>query len=125
MNSRQLKRISKRASVGITRTGAFIGNGSGEIVLSFSTAQRMNHFEEKPFVTHQLFNENYIDEIFQTVAEMVDEAVLHSLVFSQPTVSREGKPIRNLLECVEEIQTRHYSTERAALLKRLSQIKNR
>lgn len=60
-NSRQLTRISKRASVGITRTGAFIGNGSGEIVLAFSTANRISHAPQTELTTQAAISDDKID----------------------------------------------------------------
>lgn len=125
LSSRQLKRISKRASVGITRSGAFIGNGSGEIVISFSTAQRINHFEKRTILPWQVLNENKIDKVFQVIPELVDEAVMHSLLRGQAVKTRKGRPVRNLLECMEEIQKNQHSATREIVLEKLKSIKNR
>lgn len=43
-DSRQLRRMAKRVTVGIARCGGYIGNGSGEIVVAFSTANRIAHW---------------------------------------------------------------------------------
>ena len=43
-DSRQLRRMAKRVTVGIARCGGYIGNGSGEIVVAFSTANRIPHW---------------------------------------------------------------------------------
>ena len=43
LSSRQLERVLKRASVGLARLGSFIGHGSGEVMLGFTTANRMPH----------------------------------------------------------------------------------
>jgi len=103
LNSRQLKRISKRATVGITRTGAFIGSDSGEITLAFSTQQKFQQYSAE-FSSHQILNEEYIDGLFRAVADMVDEAVLHSLVKSKATKARNGKLVHNLEQSIEELQ---------------------
>ncbi|MBZ4241522.1 P1 family peptidase, partial [Mycobacterium tuberculosis] len=39
LETRQLKRVARRAGAGLARLGAFWGNGSGDIVLAVSTAQ--------------------------------------------------------------------------------------
>ncbi|MEM8704707.1 MAG: P1 family peptidase, partial [Pseudomonadota bacterium] len=44
LESRQLKRVARRAAAGLGRLGAFYGNGSGDIALAFSTGQRLPHF---------------------------------------------------------------------------------
>ena len=41
LTSRQLKRILKRTGVGIARTGGYTGHGSGEIMIGFTTANRI------------------------------------------------------------------------------------
>lgn len=42
VTDRQLKRIIKRCSVGLARVGSYIGHGSGEIMVGFSTANRIS-----------------------------------------------------------------------------------
>lgn len=41
VSSRQLRRIIRRAGVGIARTGAYTGHGSGEVMIGFTTANRV------------------------------------------------------------------------------------
>ena len=43
VDQRQLQRICRRGGAGIARLGAFWGNGSGDIVLGFTTANRILH----------------------------------------------------------------------------------
>lgn len=103
LSSRQLKRISKRATVGITRTGAFVGSDSGEITLAFSTHQKMPSSSDA-VSSYQILNEEYIDELFRAVADMVNEAVLHSLIKSRTTTTRNGQVVHNLQQCLQELQ---------------------
>lgn len=121
MSTRQLKRMSKRASAGITRTGAFIGNGSGEIVLSFSTAQRISHFDQTVTRTVQILNENYMDKVFEMTADVVEDAVVSSLVHAKASVSITGEPVPSLMACIEELQTADYSTARERLKQALKE----
>ncbi|GAY72780.1 D-aminopeptidase [Lentilactobacillus kosonis] len=64
LDSRQLKRLAKRATVGINRSGGYIGNGSGEIVFAFSTQNRVAHFADSDFDSITRFNDNHIDKFF-------------------------------------------------------------
>src|SRR5699024_6347359 len=50
LSERQLGRIARRAIVGLSRTGSYCGNGSGEIVIAFSTACRIPHDPRGDFV---------------------------------------------------------------------------
>lgn len=98
LNERQLKRVCKRASVGLIRTGSFIGNGSGDIVIAFSTANRVRHYEERAAVDMKVFNENHMDKVFRAAAEATEEAILNSLVTAESCVGRDGNTRKSLGE---------------------------
>ncbi|WP_202708193.1 P1 family peptidase [Sporosalibacterium faouarense] len=103
MTSRQLKRISKRAGVGLSRTGSYMGHGSGEIVISFSTANRIKHYEKNAICNFKIFNENKIDDVFTAVAEVTEEAVLNSLICADTTIGRDGHVRYSLKNYIGEI----------------------
>lgn len=107
LNSRQLKRMAKRATVGINRTGGYIGNGSGEIVLAFSTANQVDHFETTEFDTVTRFNDNQIDLFFRATAAVVDEAVLSSMVHAESVVDRKGHLRLNLVDACRKLTEQH------------------
>lgn len=90
LTERQLKRISKRAVVGLSRTGSYIGNGSGDVVIGFSTANRINHYEDRYIVPIRILNENKIDMAFRAAAEAVEEAILNSMVCSETVLGKDG-----------------------------------
>ena len=90
LTERQLKRVAKRASVGITRTGAFIGSGSGEIAIAFSTANRISHHETKALTSLRALNENHINLAFRAAAEATEEAVLNSMITAEAVEGRDG-----------------------------------
>lgn len=90
LNERQLKRVCKRASVGINRTGSYIENGSGEIAIAFSTAQRVPHDSGMLSRQMSLFSEGLIDMVFRAVAEAVEEAILNSMICAEPMYGRAG-----------------------------------
>lgn len=103
MTERQLKRAAKRASVGISRTGGFIGNGSGEIVLSFSTANRIRHYKETDIVSMDIVSEECMNDIFRAVAESVEESILNSLICAGTTVGRDGHTAYSLSEFMDRL----------------------
>ncbi|WP_027622948.1 P1 family peptidase [Clostridium lundense] len=98
MSDRQLKRVAKRASVGIIRLGSFMGNGSGDIIIATSTANKINHYEDKPTINIKVINENFIDMVFRAAAESVEEAILNSMVTAESLVGRDGNTRISLKE---------------------------
>ncbi len=90
LESRQLKRVAKRASAGLARLGSFFGNGSGDIALAFSTAERIRHHETADTLTRTVLNENRIDLLFRAAADATEEAVVNALVAAPATFGRDG-----------------------------------
>lgn len=82
LNERQLKRLLKRIEIGIGRTGSYAGNGSGDVFVGFSTANKRLHYNDNAINDCKYFNDDHINKIFQNVVDMTEEAVLNSLLFS-------------------------------------------
>nr|MEC9421198.1 P1 family peptidase [Pseudomonadota bacterium] len=93
LESRQLKRIARRAGAGLARLGAYYGNGSGDIALAFSTACKIAHFEESDFIACDILKEDKIDVLFQAAAETTQEAVLNAMIAS-PAMRGRGRSKR-------------------------------
>lgn len=97
-SDRQLKRIIKRMSVGLARLGSYIGHGSGEIMLGFSTANTILRNAEHSLLTQTILNEEKIDLAFRAAACAAEEAVLNALVSSKTTVGYQGDVRKSLAE---------------------------
>jgi D-aminopeptidase len=78
----QLKRLSRRVSLGLGRNGSYSGNGSGDIFISFSTA---NPGAAKPTGLRQLtmLPNDELDPIFKAVVQSVEEAVDNALIAAE------------------------------------------
>ncbi len=103
LSERQLKRLCRRASVGISRTGSFIENGSGEIALAFTTANRVDHYNDKATIAMKMFNDEMIDPLFRAVVEATEEAILNSMIYASPLTGRDGNYRRSLAEFMDHI----------------------
>lgn len=90
VSDRQLKRIIRRAGVGLSRCGSFMGHGSGDIMLGFSTANRFCRGEEAAVISVQQMNENHMDDIFEAAAEATEEAILNSLAMADTVTGYKG-----------------------------------
>lgn len=90
LSERQLNRILKRSVTGLSRTGSIITNGSGEIVLGFSTANTIPHAKPPQALLIETIHEEDMDETFRAVGEATEEAVLNSLITAETVVGRAG-----------------------------------
>ncbi|WP_421983215.1 P1 family peptidase [Roseibium sp.] len=98
LESRQLKRIARRAAAGLGRLGAYYGNGSGDIALAFSTAQRIPHFAEGDFIVRDVLREDGIDILFKAAAETTQEAVLNAMIASPAMDGFKGRSRSSLAD---------------------------
>ena len=98
LSERQLGRVARRALVGLSRTGSFCGNGSGEIVIAFSTGNRISHYPQSALVTLRAVSETKMDLLFRAAAECVEESVLSSLLHAETVTGRNGLTVRSLAD---------------------------
>jgi len=90
LSDRQIRRVCKRAGVGLARLGSIIGNGSGDIMIGFSTANVLQIDEKRSVVPIQILREDRLDLLFRATAEATEEAVLNSMVTAQRVVGYRG-----------------------------------
>jgi len=95
LNARQLQRLAKRATFGLSRTGSHAEHGSGDIVIAFSTANRIPHeyATNQQTTTLEIIREDgpLISQLFEMTAEAVEEAIWNSLCKATTTVGQNGK----------------------------------
>ena len=98
LSERQLKRVCKRAGVGLARTGSYYGNGSGDIAIAFTTANRVPHYSKTKIIPMAMMDDDAIDPVFRLTADAVEEAILSSMYHAKTTVGRKGKTQLGLAE---------------------------
>ncbi len=91
LDARQLHRLCVRASAGLARVGSHYGHGSGDFVIGFSTAYRIEHEPIGLTGTRAvLIDEAKVsDGLFCAVVEAVEEAILNSLFRAETIVGRD------------------------------------
>ncbi len=103
LHPRQLRRLARRVDVGLARTGSVGNDGSGEIFIAFSTANRIPR--ETPRLGHpvevvaegQFWTQGSpMDRLFEAVAEATEEAALNALFQATTTVGRDGNVLHAL-----------------------------
>ncbi len=76
----QLKRLARRASIGIGRNGTPGGNSSGDIFLAFSTANpRPMPHEAPPTFSIEIVNDDLLDPVYMAAVDSVEEAILNAM----------------------------------------------
>ena len=90
LSDRNLKRLGNRALTGLARTGSSMTNGSGDYVISFSTAQSVRRTSERRNNNSMIDNipNNHVSPLFQAVAEATEEAIYNSLLMAQSVTSK-------------------------------------
>ncbi len=79
MMGNQLNRLAKRAALGIGRVGSYAAHGSGEIVLAFSTANKLNRHATKKVHNLNVLYDKGLNPLYKATIEATEEAILNSL----------------------------------------------
>ncbi|HKL18102.1 MAG TPA: P1 family peptidase [Halalkalibaculum sp.] len=116
LHARNLKRLAKRAIMGLAKTGGIASNGSGDYVIAFSTAEslRVSYRSDKPTVEAELLRNSEMSPLFMAVIEATEEAIINSLFAAATLEGRDGHTVEALpVEKVIDILTDYgrYSQE--------------
>jgi D-aminopeptidase len=92
----QLKRLARRVSLGLARTGAISGNGSGDLFIAFSTANP--NVADPGQITHnvQTIPNDLLDPIFAGVVQATEEAVVNALIDNHSMTGRDNHRVEAL-----------------------------
>lgn len=104
----QLKRVAKRASLGIAHMGGFGENHSGDIFVAFSTAHTSSH--EPPITTEvSMLSNEAMTPLFVATAEATEEAIINALVTAKTMTGKDGNTIYALPhERLQEILSKYH-----------------
>jgi L-aminopeptidase/D-esterase-like protein len=85
----QLKRVARRASLGLGRDGSYSGDGSGDIFVAFSTA---NPGAANPKGVHDLkmLPNDSLDPIFLATVQATEEAVVNAMIAADTMTGIDG-----------------------------------
>jgi D-aminopeptidase len=92
----QLKRLARRVSLGLARTGSISGNGSGDLFVAFSTANPK--VADSDHVTHSVetIPNDLLDPIFAGVVQATEEAAVNALIDNHDMTGRDGHKVNAL-----------------------------
>jgi len=109
LDARNLKRLAKRAMLGLGKTGDIASNGSGDYVIAFSTAEsvRIPYRSDQPLKQQNVLRNSAMSPLFMAVNEATEEAVINSLFHAKTMTGRnkhtvEELPIGRVLAIMEK-----------------------
>ncbi len=88
----QLKRLARRAPLGISKVGGIGSNGSGDIFIAFSTANPGAHGNEKVSELRMLSNDRN-SPLFLAVVQATEEAIVNALVAAETMMGINGNTV--------------------------------
>lgn len=106
VSDRQLGRMARRVSAGLARTGTYIGHGSGDIVLAFSTTNLIPHEPSEVVRKINVMDDGALEGPFQAVVEGSEESVLKSMLNADSATGRDGHHRYSLREFLDLIKER-------------------
>jgi D-aminopeptidase len=88
----QLKRLARRAALGVARTGSSSGNGSGDIFVAFSTANAEAAKQSGPVQLTMLPND-LMNPLFEATVQATEEAIVNALVAAESMTGIDGHKV--------------------------------
>lgn len=96
LDARQLGRIARRAIMGLAVTGSASHNGSGDIVISFSTANLHERYKGDGLLVDHLLRDGEIDPLFRAAIDSTAESIINSLFKAETVEGRDGHVVKAL-----------------------------
>jgi len=91
----QLDRVARRVPLGLARTGSTSGNGSGDIFIAFSTANR-GAFRARGLADLTMASNEEISPVFDATVEATEEAIVNALVAADTMTGIDGRRVTAL-----------------------------
>jgi len=89
----QLKRLAKRAALGVARTGGAASNGSGDIFIAFSTANTSAARPPGDLAQVQVLPNDRLNPLFYATLLATEEAIVNAMVAAETMIGRDGHTV--------------------------------
>jgi D-aminopeptidase len=106
LESRQLWKLAKRTMLGLSRTGSYSSNGSGDFSIAFSTG-KINQIDFAEYIDVSIEEDRFLNPLYLGVVEATEEAVLNALFKAETMQGYQGHaryclPINDTLSILEK-----------------------
>ncbi|HMC64285.1 MAG TPA: P1 family peptidase, partial [Gemmataceae bacterium] len=88
----QTKRLARRATMGLARTGSSSGNGSGDLFIAFSTANPRAAAAKGPASISMLPNDE-LNPVFEAVVQATEEAIVNAMAGAETMTGVDGHKV--------------------------------
>lgn len=88
----QLKRVARRLTMGLARTGSVSGDGSGDIFLAFSTANERSK-SRSAIESVEMLRNSALDPLFAAAVGATEEAIVNALIAAETTTGVDGHKV--------------------------------
>jgi D-aminopeptidase len=85
----QLERVARRAGMGLARMGSSAGNGSGDLFIAFSTANR-DALQGRALAQARFLGNSYLNGLFTATVQATEEAITNSLIAARDMQGNDG-----------------------------------
>ncbi len=82
--------MCKRVALGIGRAGSYAAHGSGEIVLGFSTTNRVPRVSTQAIYQMDMLRDSHINPLYRAAIEATEEAIFNALCMAEDMRGRGG-----------------------------------
>lgn len=96
LDARNLKRLAKRAFMGLAKTGGIASNGSGDYVVAVSTAYQLPHETRSSFDENKVLRNDDVSSLFMAAIEATEEAIVNSLFAADTMTGDQGHTVEKL-----------------------------
>lgn len=88
----QLKRVAQRVPIGIGKLGGIGANGSGDIFIAFSTANKNAYIREGKTTVETIAND-WMNDVFDATVQAVEEAVINAMLAAETMEGINGNKV--------------------------------
>lgn len=88
----QLKRLARRASLGLARTGSIAQDGSGDIFIAFSTANP-GAVKQSGIAQVAMLPNNQMNSLFEATVQATEEAIINAMIAAETMIGRDDHKI--------------------------------
>jgi len=90
-----LKRVARRAALGLARTGSVANDGSGDIFIAFSTANKVKSYTEEPTI-HSFVPRQHFTPLFEATVQATEEAIINAMISARTMEGINGRVVEAL-----------------------------
>jgi L-aminopeptidase/D-esterase-like protein len=88
----QLKRVARRASLGLGRVGSIASNFSGDIFIAFST-MHLKETKSSGLIEVTMLSNTELDPLFEATVQATEESIVNALIAAETMIGRDGNKV--------------------------------